>query len=221
MSAVAVLKALFLGWGVGFVAAIPAGPVSAAVFAQGIEGKKNTTPLFILGAIVVDAVYCALAFLGVSLYLKPWISNPIVGLLAMVVLLVLGYKMATNIPVFETGPTSAEAAQKEGSALAALGMGFFLNAANPILPVSWTGIVVVLRDVVGEGHVVLWSFAIMAALGMGSWLFVLHRIARVGKAFLSPKAVILVIRGLGLVVMGIGVYYGVWTLVHWFGSSGS
>ncbi len=213
------LKTLFIGWGVGFVAAIPAGPVGASVFAQGIEGRRRSTaPAMILGAIVVDAVYCALAFLGVSIYLKPWLANPIVGAIAMIFLLGLGYKMATTVPIMDGGGPNVDRAGGTGSETSrgAFCTGFFMSVANPILPVSWAGIVYALQSsgTVGEEMPVLITFAIFAALGMGCWLLVLYRTARFGRSFLSPKAVRWVIRGLGIMVMLMGVYYGVWTVIN-------
>jgi threonine/homoserine/homoserine lactone efflux protein len=212
-----VLKALCLGWGVGFVAAIPAGPVGAAVFAQGIEGGRRRTPAFILGAILVDGIYCALAFLGVSYALKPWLASPIMGAVAMAFLLVVGYRMAVSQPVFEGGASDGILERLQESHHGAFITGFLMSASNPALLVTWTAIVVVLqnKELVGDGVVMLVAFATTAALGMGCWLLMLHRLAVFGRAFLTPARVKWVVRILGLIVMATGVYYGAWTMVRW------
>ncbi len=134
------IKGLILG----FIICVPFGPIGLLCVRRTLMEGKVAGVAAVLGASVVDAIYCAIAGLGVS-YISNFLSNErtVLRLAGGLVLIAMGIKM------FLTHPTEKTFEATGHGLLASFGSSFFLMLTNPLAVLVFT--------------------ATFSALGIGGW----------------------------------------------------
>src|SRR5512135_2424284 len=80
----------------GFVAAIPVGPVQIEVMKRSINGHLKSSFMVILGAFMSDMVYGAIAFYGIAPFLRERIVMAVFWLCGGIILIFLGILTVRN-----------------------------------------------------------------------------------------------------------------------------
>ncbi len=128
----------------GFVICIPFGPIGLLCVMRTLTDGKVAGIASVLGASVMDAIYCAIAGLGVS-YISNFLNKE-----SMVLRLAGGLLLiAMGIKIFFTHPAEKTPEAKGHGLVAAFGSSFFLMFTNPMAIVVFT--------------------ATFSALGIGGW----------------------------------------------------
>jgi threonine/homoserine/homoserine lactone efflux protein len=134
------IKGLILG----FIICVPFGPIGLLCVRRTLMDGKVAGVAAVLGASVVDAIYCAIAGLGVS-YISNYLSNErtVLRLAGGLVLIAMGIK------IFLTHPTEKTPEARGHGFVASFGSSFFLMLTNPLAMLVFT--------------------ATFSALGIGGW----------------------------------------------------
>jgi threonine/homoserine/homoserine lactone efflux protein len=128
----------------GFIICVPFGPIGLLCVMRTLTDGKLAGVASVLGASVMDAIYCAIAGLGVS-----YVSNLLnkegtfLRLAGGMILIAMGIK------IFFTHPSEKAPEAKGHGLLASFGSSFLIMATNPLAIVVFT--------------------ATFSALGIGGW----------------------------------------------------
>jgi len=187
----------------GFVGSMPlAGPVSVLVVSRAVRKQYGPAVRVALGASLAETFYASVAFLGFAALLS---RHPIVrpishGVTAMLLLGLGAYFMKWRD---DRGRTS----KHEGRAGTFL-LGFVISIANPTLLITWSAATSMLyqHDVVDAKSWMALPFGLCAGGGVAAWNVVLVALLRkLGDRF--PRgAITWLVRGMGLVLVGAGVW---------------
>src|ERR1051325_4659124 len=84
----------------GFLVCIPVGPINVAIINEGARRGLLWSIMIGLGAMVMDTIYCAIAFTGFSSLFTGELVRAGMELLSLLLMLFLGlkYLMARDIP---------------------------------------------------------------------------------------------------------------------------
>ena len=134
------IKGLILG----FIICVPFGPIGLLCVRRTLMDGKVAGVAAVLGASVVDAIYCAIAGLGVS-YISNFLTNErtVLRLAGGLILIAMGIK------IFLTHPTEKTPDATGHGFVASFGSSFFLMLTNPLAILVFT--------------------ATFSALGIGGW----------------------------------------------------
>jgi threonine/homoserine/homoserine lactone efflux protein len=134
------IKGLILG----FVICVPFGPIGLLCVRRTLMDGKVAGVASVLGASVVDALYCAIAGFGVS-YVSNFLTNErtILRVAGGIILIAMGIK------IFFTHPAEKTPEAAGHGLLASFGSSFFLMLTNPLAVLVFT--------------------ATFSALGIGGW----------------------------------------------------
>jgi threonine/homoserine/homoserine lactone efflux protein len=128
----------------GFVICVPIGPIGLLCVMRTLTDGKMAGAASVLGASVMDAVYCAIAALGLT-YISNFLTNEraVFRFAGGIILIALGIK------IFFTHPTEKPPETKGHGLFASFGSSFFLMLTNPLAILVFT--------------------ATFSALGIGKW----------------------------------------------------
>jgi threonine/homoserine/homoserine lactone efflux protein len=191
---------------IAFIAAIPpAGPIALLIADQSAAGDYRRARLVGLGAAIVEGAYAIAAsrlFAVVSANVQEVRTTARVA--AAFVLPALGSRfLFRNEPAKNIGPA------RSGRGKSIL-VGITVALLNPAPLVTWTTAVALLdsKQVTVDGWAVL-AFGAGAALGVLSWNTLLVEILRKSAGRLPQARMAVVIRGLGFVLIAIGLWSAV------------
>jgi threonine/homoserine/homoserine lactone efflux protein len=169
---------ILLGILIGFVAAIPLGPVNVFVISQAL--KRDFLHGFMAGitAAVLDAFYCLVAILGIAQITYGLAKFlPAMKVFAALLLTFLGYRLCVQSKIYhETKPSNK---MTSFSPRPLLGV-FLLYVTNPSLYVFWLGTAgfVTSHYFVAQTGKTPVFFAIACGIGGVIWYFILtHYVA--------------------------------------------
>jgi threonine/homoserine/homoserine lactone efflux protein len=128
----------------GFIICVPFGPIGLLCVMRTLTDGKLAGIASVLGASVVDAIYCAIAGFGLT-YISNFLNNEhaILRFAGGVILIALGTK------IFFTHPTEKAPEAKGHGLFGCFGSSFFLMLTNPLAILVFT--------------------ATFSALGIGGW----------------------------------------------------
>jgi L-lysine exporter family protein LysE/ArgO len=120
----------------GFVVSIPVGPINITIINEGARRGFLWACMIGLGAMVMDLIYCGIAFAGFSgLFSSPFIKS-MMELLSFIFLLYLGLKYLLTASLPATTPT-VEAVEHKLHPHAAFWIGFVRVLGNPAVLLFW------------------------------------------------------------------------------------
>ena len=128
----------------GFIICVPFGPIGLLCVRRTLMDGKVAGIASVLGASVVDALYCAIAGLGVS-YISNFLSDEraVLRVAGGLILIAMGVKIFFTHPAEKTPEASGH------GLVASFGSSFFLMLTNPLAILVFT--------------------ATFSALGIGGW----------------------------------------------------
>ena len=205
MLASALFGALF-----GFAGSMPiAGPIAVLVLARGVERRFRSAMAIAIGSAVPEAVYAFLACIGVSAFFSryPFIV-PVARGVAALILIVLGVIFLRR-KAREAQPSGTRRGGWGGGLL----LGFGVTALNPTLIVTWTAAATTLfsTGLVRFTPEMAVPFATGAALGIVGWFSLLLLLVRRFQHRLSGRLVQRLLRAMGVLLLGIGLWLAVET----------
>jgi threonine/homoserine/homoserine lactone efflux protein len=201
----------------GFFGSVPlAGPISVMVVSRAAQGHFRDALRISLGASVAEGLYAGGAFWAFTRLLAP---NPYVAPIsrgaAAVLLVGLGVRFMFWRPKDEDGSRES----KTGTAL----LGFTISAVNPTLFVTWSAIVAFVHSAHdqrpgGPTELDAIPFGVAAAAGIASWFVVLVAVLRRFEGKLPKQALTWTVRGLGLCLVGLGIWSAIRLGLWWTGA---
>jgi threonine/homoserine/homoserine lactone efflux protein len=93
------LVAALLGWVAGFVTSIPGGPINATLVAEGPRRGFRWCLFLALGAVLMEAVYCWVAFAGFAGFFNSHWVHAAIELVSFLLMLWLGVKYLRGGPI--------------------------------------------------------------------------------------------------------------------------
>ncbi|KGR91606.1 amino acid transporter [Ureibacillus massiliensis 4400831 = CIP 108448 = CCUG 49529] len=197
----------FLGYVfLGISLAAPIGPINAAQLTKGINGGFMHAWLVGLGAMLADAFYMFIVYLGVSQFLETPFMQTLLWSFGCFVLIY------TGVDSILSAKKKINMKYSKGRTLKKSFLyGFLLSLTNPLSILFWLGIFgSVLVETVSTydmDHVILYSLAIF--VGLFIWDIAMACIASSFRKLLKAKVLgaISILSGISLI--GFGTYFGV------------
>lgn len=196
-----------IGIAFGFFGSMPvAGPVSAIVLERALA-RRSLSGLFVAaGSAIAESVYAFLAAWGLSgLVLRFPALMHWTRIAGSLILLALGiYFIVKPAPQFHARKAS------RGVEARSFFLGFALTAFNPTLIVTWSAAVTSLYStgLVPVDPSSALPFASGATIGVIGWFSVFLGLIHRYHGKLSPTTIHRIVRGTGVVLVGIGVWTG-------------
>jgi threonine/homoserine/homoserine lactone efflux protein len=194
-----------------YVGSMPlAGPIAVWMITRAAERRFGEARRIGIGAALSEGIYAALAFWGFATFLaRQQLVVPISRAATAVILTAVGGWVVFWKP-------SDVAPDREERKAGTLFIGFWISAFNPTLLITWSTAVAFLysKGLTGERSLVAIPFGACAALGVASWnVCVVHLLEKYGGR-LPKSAMTWVVRTMGLVLVGLGLWAGV-QFVEW------
>lgn len=171
----------------GFLAAIPTGPVQIEVVRRAINGHLKPSLMVVLGAFFADVFYGSIAFFGIAPFLEEkkvmavfWLA----GGLILTVLGILSIRHGLRNEVISYNPDHLK--RKRWAFLG----GLSLSATNPMMILWWLTGVKIFKDVgliTGFTSEIAVSFLAAGGLGLASYLTGLSLFIFWAKKFISQR----------------------------------
>jgi threonine/homoserine/homoserine lactone efflux protein len=197
----------------GFFIAVPAmGPSSAIIVRRILVGRERRGLAFAAGSVLAEGLACLAAIWGVQLVLY---TLPLLKQLlhwgGMLLLLGVGtYFVLGGAVGEEEAEELAEADVSAKSLGGQFAFGFSLTAFNPTLIATWTTVLGVLISMTGVELAVWqkWAIPVGVMVGETLWFAVLVAVARRFGAHVDDQIIAYVIRGIGVVLIGLALWSG-------------
>jgi threonine/homoserine/homoserine lactone efflux protein len=183
-----------------------AGPVSILVLERGLSGRFRGGLYLAAGAAVAESVYAFLAFFGLTALLQRYpVIAPLSHAAGAIILLVLGTMLVRR------GPSQERHAPERAAAHGDAFLGFTITALNPTLIATWTAAVTTLHGtgLVRASTALAFPFALSVCAGIVAWFAVLLALVRRFGAKMSQRTVDVAVRVMGVLLLGIAVWFGV------------
>ena len=221
----AILEAALTGFISGLILAIPPGPVNLTIMNEGARSGFKRATVIILGALMMETLYCFIAFTGLASLFTGRVMKAVMELITFVFLLGLGirYLLAKN----PQAPTQLGAAgnrveqqiRERFHPHSAFMTGFVRVLANPGVLVCWIffAALFISRDLVQPTWPGKLACVSGVTIGTGLWFFVLGFYASRGHGRFSDKTVLRMEHFSGVALLVLAVIHGghiVWQMVH-------
>jgi len=207
---------VLLGLLVGFLAAIPLGPVNVFVISQTIKRDFRHGFLAGLTTAILDFIYCLIALVGFFHFSFRFNVNQAIPFLKIAAGLILVGIAVRLVKQAQDPPANKSLSKAPRSARPVFGV-VLLYVSNPGLYFFWLAVAgaVTAHNLVGISG---WSpvlFALSCGLGGLSWYFILVRYVSVHHHQLDPRIFRRVLLVLAVVLFGFAAY----TILSAFGFS--
>jgi L-lysine exporter family protein LysE/ArgO len=199
---------IFFGLVIGFLAAIPVGPVNVYVISQTMKRDFLHGLMAGITTAFLDAVYCLVAVIGVSqiTYNLNKYQN-IMKAVAAFVLLVLAFRLSRHSLSYKEEQALAPKVPSSFSAKTILGV-VALYVSNPSLYIFWLGVAGFLTSHywIKESGASPWLFAVSCGTGGFLWYFTLVRYVATKHHQFSVRTVRRMFVGMAVILVVIAVY---------------
>ena len=197
---------LFIGFVIGFIAAIPLGPVNVFVISQTM--KRDFLHGFVGGitACVLDTIYCLVAILGISRITSDYARyGPALKVPASLFLAFLAWRLlrqARREPAARENKTESKLSPKP-----VIGV-FLMYISNPSIYAFWIAVagMATSHGWVSQVGTTPILFAIVCGLGGSAWYLILTRYVATHHHQFSPKTFRAIILGLAIVLFAFAGY---------------
>jgi threonine/homoserine/homoserine lactone efflux protein len=189
----------------GFFGSMPLlGPISVVVVSRVANREFDDARRIGVGAALAEGIYAAIAFWGFAEFLS---RHPIVVPLSHGATALLLVGLGIRFMLFREDDQRHTGTRRTGSTL----LGFSVSALNPTLIVTWSAAVAFLysKGLGGISAAYAIPFGACAGAGVAAWFVLLVNVLRKYEARLARKALATIVRGLGVVLLGLGVWSGV------------
>ena len=207
------LSAILFGFLFGVAGSIPmAGPIAALVLARVIEKRPRSGVAVALGGALSESIYCFLAFWGFASILNRYPSIvPISQCVTAPILLALGITIMTK-----RGDKISEEEPPREKLKGSFLLGLTITGLNPLVLAGWAAAVAAAFSLglVDSHPTHAIPFALSAGLGVVAWFAVLVLVVEKNRHRFSTKTLQRVMRIIGLVIIGFGLWVGWLALCH-------
>ena len=198
---------LILVFSLGFLAAIPAGPVQVEVVKRSIHGHLMTSFVVIFGAFLVDIFYGIVALFGIAPFLeRPGVAS-VFWFIGSIILGILGF-----LTIRHSRPGSGVPSQTSylGRKSWSLLSGISLSVMNPVMILWWLSSLNIFMDL-GMIPVlttpVAVSYLISGSLGLASYLALLSIMVHRAREFIPPSTMRRITFAMGLFLLLLSAYF--------------
>ncbi|WP_102348563.1 LysE family transporter [Bacillus sp. Marseille-P3661] len=190
----------------GLSLAAPIGPINAAQLDKGIKYGFLHAWLVGVGAVVADAIYMLIVYLGVVQFISTPFMKTFLWLFGSFVLLYSGIESIYGANKINLVNNRRE----DESKLKTFFSGFFMSLTNPLSILFWLGIYgsVLAQTTVtyGPSKLILYSSAIF--IGLLIWDIAMASAASVFRRFLTNRGLTMVSLLSGVCLILFGIYFG-------------
>jgi threonine/homoserine/homoserine lactone efflux protein len=191
----------------GFLAAIPAGPVQIEVARRTINGYLRSSLMVILGAFTIDVLYGVIAFFGIAPFLQREIIMAVFWLIGGIFLLSLSYMIIKHSSKqHEINPNATHIMKKRWGFVS----GLTLSVVNPMLIFWWLMGQRLFMDIGLIDDFTLYiaiSFLAAAGLGLASYLMLLSLFLYWTKKFIPTHKMKWINISFGIILLLLAVYF--------------
>ncbi len=166
--------AIFSGVITGFICAVPVGPINVAIMEEGIQSGRKRAFIIAIGALLMEMVYCIIAFSGFASLFDDRTLLATVELISLLAVTFFGIKYLMIDAVTVQGKR-AKVIEQRLSPHTAFWMGFVRVLVNPNVLLFWIMISAVLlsnQTIQAEWQSRM-ACVIGAGIGIGSWFTLL------------------------------------------------
>ena len=168
------LIAIISGAITGFICAVPVGPINVAIMEEGIQSGRKQAFIIAIGALLMEMIYCIIAFSGFATLFSDKIILATVELISFLAVTFFGIKYLMINAVTVQGKR-AKLFENRLSPHTAFWTGFVRVLVNPNVLLFWIMISAVLisNQTIQPEWKSRMACVIGAAIGIGSWFILL------------------------------------------------
>jgi threonine/homoserine/homoserine lactone efflux protein len=200
-------------YGMGCLAAIPAGPVQIEVVRRSINNHLKPSLMVVLGAFFADVFYGLIAFFGIAPFLEEKKIMALFWILGGLLLTILSIVIIRHS--LNPQEVSYDAPHLKKKRWAFLG-GLSLSATNPMMILWWLSGMRMCRDV-GLIHdftpTIALTFLTAGSLGLASYLSILSLVIFWAKQFISLNRLRQINAAFGVFLLLMAAYF-IYTSIH-------
>jgi len=193
----------------GMLVSIPVGPINLTIINEGARRGFKWAALIGLGAVVMETIYCSIAFLGFASFFEHKIVRAVMELLSFLLMVYLGFKylMARTI---EEHSASADRIEQKLRPHSAFMTGFVRVLGNPGVLLLWLTLSAFLISHEWVSSRNSEKFACILGVGLGGavWFLALSYAVSLGHSKFSRKTLLQMEHVSGLFLLGIAVVIG-------------
>jgi L-lysine exporter family protein LysE/ArgO len=208
------ITAFLAGLVAGFLLSIPVGPINITIVNEGAKRGFFWAVMIGLGAMVMDIIYCAVAFAGFSGLFASDVMRATMELLSFIFLLYLGikYLLATELPATTH---TIERVEHTLHPHAAFWIGFVRVLGNPAVLLLWITVsaTFISHQLIDESLDTKAACVLGTFFGGLAWFMLLSFLVSKGHGKFSTKSLMRMshISGLSLLIAGIWIGF---RLIH-------
>jgi threonine/homoserine/homoserine lactone efflux protein len=199
-----ILVAALTGFLSGFILSVPVGPINVTIMNEGARRGYRWAAMIGLGAVLMEVLYCALAFTGFASFFSKGIIKAAMELFSFVFMLFLGIKflLAKKVPATTQ---IEERIEEKLHPHSAFWIGFVRVMGNPGVLLFW---IILAANFISRGWVTPDGRGKLAcitgvACGTGLWFMGLSWAVSLGHQKFSEKTLLRMehFSGIGLLVL--------------------
>ena len=158
----------------GFICAVPVGPINVAIMEEGFQSGRKQAFIIAIGALLMEMIYCIIAFSGFATLFSDKIILATVELISFLAVTFFGIKYLMINAVTVQGKR-AKVVENRLSPHTAFWTGFVRVLVNPNVLLFWIMISAVLisNQTIQAEWKSRMACVIGAAIGIGSWFTLL------------------------------------------------
>ncbi|MDB6054710.1 MAG: Lysine exporter protein [Verrucomicrobiales bacterium] len=204
------LTSWFVGFIAGFLVSIPVGPINVTIINEGARRGFMWAFLIGLGAVHMEAIYCALSFAGLTTFFDSKVVKTAMELFSFNLMLWLGLKYLRMHAVESTSP-SADKVEEKLHPHSAFMTGFVRVLGNPGVLMMWLTLAATFtsHDWVDPN----WGSKglCIAGVGMGAslWFLMLSYLVSMRKKGFSTRTLLRMSKISGAVLLIAAAFIGV------------
>jgi threonine/homoserine/homoserine lactone efflux protein len=197
---------LIAAYFMGFIAAIPAGPVQIEVVRRAINGYLKSALMVIVGAFTVDLFYGCIAFFGIAPFLEEKKVMAIFWLAGGLILIAMGILVIRHSRQLDVDYNPQHLKKKRWALLS----GISLSAVNPMMILWWLSAARIFEDVglirklTPETALTL---LIAGSMGLASYLTALALFLHWVKKFISLPRLRHINLAFGILLLLLALYF--------------
>ena len=204
-----VLTAGLAGMISGFVVSIPVGPINITIVNEGARRGFFWAVMIGVGAMVMDLIYCGIAFAGFSGLFASQFMKAAMELLSFLFLIYLGVKYLVTASLPATTPT-VEAVEHKLHPHAAFWIGFVRVLGNPAVLLFWITVsaTFISHDWIDDTFISKAVCVLGTFVGGLLWFILLSFMVAKGHGKFSTKALVRMAHISGAVLLIAGIVIG-------------
>jgi threonine/homoserine/homoserine lactone efflux protein len=194
----------------GFLVSFPVGPINLTILNEGARRGFRWAILIAAGAVLMETIYCTLAFMGASTFFTHATMKAAVELISFLLMLYLGIKFLRAKAVVEHSRIEGRIEEKLHPHSAFM-TGFVRVLGNPGVLILWVTLTAtfVSHDWVGVNYPEKVACILGVCLGTATWFLLLSYTVSLGHKRFSPKTLLVMEHISGAILLLVAVALGV------------